>query len=752
MIFDAKFVILRQRISIIYQKAIFEIFNLEYTAITQLPAIIFNTHTGNENTMTSKEQFTASANRLIHEKSPYLLQHAHNPVDWYSWGPEAFEKAHKENKPVFLSIGYSTCHWCHVMAHESFEDPDVAKLMNDTFVSVKVDREERPDIDNVYMLVCQMMTGSGGWPLTIIMTPEKKPFFAATYIPKSARFGRMGMLELVPHIGNLWLTQHDELVRSSEKVLHVLKQESLLPPEREFDKTILKTTFDSLSGYFDERYSGFGSAPKFPTPHNLTFLLRYWKSTGEERALAMVERTLKAMRHGGIYDHIGSGFHRYSTDVRWLVPHFEKMLYDQALLAITYTEMYQATGKDSFASTAQEILTYVLRDMTSPEGGFYSAEDADSEGEEGKFYLWTEEEIREVLTGEEADLAIRTFNVKREGNFTEEATGKKTNRNILHLTEKPDEIHGNSGMSTQKFEKKLKTIRQKLFKYREQRTHPDKDDKILTDWNGLMIAALAKGSQVFNEPSYRKAAEDAVDFILTKLRTDDGLLLHRYRDEDTAIDAHLDDYAFLIWGLIELYEATFMTRYLREALELTSDMIDRFRDESDGSFYFTASDSEDLIIRRKESYDGVIPSGNSVTMINLLRLGRMTARTDFEEIASEIGHAFSAQVTQSPNAHTHLLTGVYWAVDPSYEVIIVGDTREDDTMDMVRVLQKQFLPNTIVILRPAEEDSPEIDALTGYTQNYQCIDGRTTAYVCRNYQCELPTTDTMKMLELLRLK
>jgi len=428
----------------------------------------------------SSQKETKYQNRLASEKSPYLLQHADNPVDWYPWNDEAFEKARQEDKPIFLSIGYSTCHWCHVMAHESFEDAQVAKLMNDTFVSIKVDREERPDIDGIYMTVCQMMTGSGGWPLTIIMTPEKKPFFAATYIPKETRFGLTGMLDLIPKIQDVWTNRKIEVIESSEKITSTIQQLSPGTPGEELNGHLLSSAYEALSARFDPEYGGFGSAPKFPIPHNLLFLLRYWKTTHDKKALQMAEQTMQAMRRGGIYDHVGFGFHRYSTDREWLVPHFEKMLYDQAMLVMAYTETFQATGKPEYEQTAREIIAYVLRDMTVPEGAFYSAEDADSEGKEGKFYVWTEDEIRQVL-GDRANPVIELFNITKEGNFEEESYRRKTGQNILHLkVSLPEE-------SASQWE----TDRQKLFAYREERFHPHKDDKILTDWNGLMIAALA---------------------------------------------------------------------------------------------------------------------------------------------------------------------------------------------------------------------------------------------------------------------
>lgn len=692
-------------------------------------------------------------NRLIHEKSPYLLQHAYNPVDWYPWGEEAFEKARKENKPIFLSIGYSTCHWCHVMEKESFEDDEVAKLMNDAFVSIKVDREERPDIDGIYMMVCQMISRGGcGWPLNIVMTPDKKPFFAATYIPKEDRFGRAGMLTLVPRIKEVWTKQHDKVLDSANQITSALQQGMKESHGEELDKSTLRTAYEQLVQSFDEQHSGFGSAPKFPTPHNLLFLIRYWKRSDNKEALEMVEKTLHAMRQGGIYDHIGFGFHRYSTDAEWFLPHFEKMLYDQAMISMAYIEAYQATGKEEYKKTAREIFTYVLRDMTSREGGFYSAEDADSEGEEGKFYLWTEGEIRQILGKDDADLFISVFNVEKRGNFREEATGKGMGGNILHLKKSLAEIASQLKISKTEIESRIEMARQKLFDVRERRVHPHKDDKILTDWNGLMIAALSKGAQAFNEPSYTEAARRAADFLLKNMRKPDGRLLHRYRDGQADIAGNLDDYAFLIWGLIELYESTFDVGYLQAAISLNSDLIKHFWDDKGGGFYFTADDGENLIVRQKEIYDGAIPSGNSVAMLNLLQLGRITANPDLEEKASKIGRAFSNTVKQFPGAFTQLMVALDFALGPSYEVVIVGNTQSEDTRAMLNAIGRQFVPNKVVLLRPTEKESPDITRIAGFTKNQSSLDGKATAYVCLNYVCKLPTTDVSRMIELLNTK
>ena len=698
----------------------------------------------------------ARPNRLVHEKSPYLLQHADNPVDWYPWGNEAFEKARKEDKPILLSIGYSTCHWCHVMEHESFEDPEVASLMNETFVSIKVDREERPDIDNIYMAVCQMISkGNCGWPLNIIMTPDRKPFFAATYIPREARFGRAGMLDLIPRVKEIWTTQRDEVMKSANQITSALQQ-GLGSSERltgeELAESTLEKAYHQLEDNFDSINGGMGTAPKFPTPHNYLFLLRYWKRTGNEHALAIVKKSLQSMRLGGIYDHVGFGFHRYSTDPNWIVPHFEKMLYDQAMLAMAYIEAYQATGKKDYEQTAREIFTYVLRDMTDPSGGFYSAEDADSEGEEGKFYLWSEREIKQVLGKDDAEFFIKVFNVDEKGNFGEEATGRKTGDNILHLKKPVAEIALSLNIPEEELDKKIQSAREKLFTVREKRVHPHKDDKVLTDWNGLMIAALAKGAQAFNDPDYSVAAGRAVDFILKNLRDKNGKLLHRYRDGESGIRANLTDYAFLVWGLTELYEATFDVKYLETALELNSELIKNFWDEANGGFYFTSNDDEELLVRQKEINDGAMPSGNSVAMLNLVRLGRITANSDLEQKAAKIGEVFSKIVKQYPSAFTQLLVALDFGIGPSYEVVIAGDSKAEDTRVMLEALRKQFLPNKVVLFRATENNAADISHFAEYAKNHSSLNGKATAYVCLNYECRLPTTDVRKMLDLLNAK
>jgi uncharacterized protein YyaL (SSP411 family) len=685
------------------------------------------------------------SNRLINEKSPYLLQHADNPVDWYPWGDEAFEKARKEDKPIFLSIGYSTCHWCHVMEHESFEDEAVAKLMNSVFISIKVDREERPDIDNIYMTVCRLMTGGGGWPLTIIMTPDKKPFFAGTYIPRENRYGRLGMLELIPRIKEAWVNRRDDVLGGAEQVIEALRRTGDVPGDEPLDESILHTAFREFQQGFDERHGGFGNAPKFPTPHNLLFLLRYWRRTGREKALDMVEKTLQALRRGGIYDHVGSGFHRYSTDDLWLVPHFEKMLYDQALMAMAYTEAFQATRKEEYKKTVMEIMNYVLRDMTDVDGGFYSAEDADSEGEEGRFYVWRLDEMREALPDGEARLVIDAYNIQEEGNFHDQATGASTGLNILHLRRSLDYVSSDLGLSRADLEERMESALKKLFQRREKRIHPHKDDKILTDWNGLMIAAMAKAGRALDQPLYVEAAERAAGFIRNNLMTGDGRLLHRYRDGQAGISGNIDDYSFFVWGLIELYEATFDVEYLDSALQLNEQMVDRFLDVEEGGFFFTPADGEELLVRQKEIYDGAVPSGNSAAAYNLIRLAGITGNMEFDATASKIGGAFSNTIRRGPSGFTMFLTAFDMALGPSYEVVIVGEEDSSDTKMMLEALNSAYMPDGVVILKTAERES-RISEKASFVNDMKMLGGGATAYVCRDFACNLPTTDVHEML------
>lgn len=685
---------------------------------------------------------TKTPNRLINEKSPYLLQHAHNPVDWYPWGEEAFAKAKAEDKPIFLSIGYSTCHWCHVMEKESFEDEEVARVLNNGFVPIKVDREERPDVDHIYMSVCQAMTGQGGWPLTVLMTPEKKPFFAGTYFPKHEKWGRPGLMEILAQVGEKWKEDRDLLVQAGDQVTEAIQPR---PEDLSADKLTAKTlqsAFMQARRLFDGRYGGFGPAPKFPTPHNLFFLLRYWKRNNDPEALAMVEKTLESMYRGGIYDHIGYGFARYSTDEKWLVPHFEKMLYDNALLALAYIEGFQVTGRNLYARVAKEIFTYILRDMTSPEGGFYSAEDADSEGEEGKFYVWTPAEIKGILGERDGEHYCRLFDITPEGNFE--------GRSIPNLISAPPfDAAGEVGLEPGESTDSIELQRKKLFDARARRVYPYKDDKILTSWNGLMIAALARGAAVFDDVVYGEAAARATEFIFQRMRREDGRLLARYRDGESAYPAYLDDYAFFTWGLLELYQATFEFSYLERALDLAGQMIKLFWDKENGGFFFTGMDAEQLISRPKEIYDGAMPSGNSAALHTLLRLARLTGNTDLAETAEKQITVFACRVGQYPWGYTHFLSGLDFMLGPSREIVIAGEAGDADTEAMFSAIRRFFLPETAVVFHPPGDAGKKIEKAAPFVKEQLPVNGRTTAYVCRNYACRAPVTDLEGLIELL---
>jgi uncharacterized protein YyaL (SSP411 family) len=634
------------------------------------------------------------------------------------------------------------------MEHESFEDSTVAAEMNKTFISIKVDREERPDIDNIYMTICQMLTGSGGWPLTIIMTPDKKPFFAGTYFPKETRFGRIGMIELTQKIGASWINDIDKINTSAEQITSAIQNVNDKIGTTEITEEAMHNAFEQFSKRFDNEFGGFGTSPKFPSPHNLTFLLRYWKLTGNNEALKMVELTLSSMRKGGVFDHVGFGFHRYSTDREWLLPHFEKMLYDQALLTNAYIETYQATQNVEYATVAKEIIEYVLRDMTSPEGGFYSAEDADSEGIEGKFYVWNVDEIREILDEKDAQLFITTYNISVNGNFTDESTKASTGDNIPHLKNSISEIAEKIKLNQPELESRLENIRQKLFSVRENRVHPYKDDKILTDWNGLMIAALAKSARVLNDKQIENAAIKSMDFILTTMRKPDGRLLHRSRDGEVSIQATIDDYAFVILGLLELYETTFELNYLKTAIELQETQNKYFWDNVNGGYYFTANDAEKLLTRSKDVYDGAIPSGNSVSFNNLLKLGRLTANSKFEELASQMSKTFSDVVNNAPSGTTMMLQGIDFALGNSSEVIIVGNENIEETKNLLQKLNQAFIPNKVVLFKNRDNEK-DLAKIAPFTTDYEVADDEIVFYVCKNHKCNLPTSEIKTVLELL---
>lgn len=674
---------------------------------------------------------TRKPNKLVHEKSPYLLQHAYNPVEWFPWGQEAFEKATRENKPIFLSIGYSTCHWCHVMERESFEDEEVAALLNEKFISIKVDREERPDVDHIYMTVCQAMTGQGGWPLTIIMTPDSKPFFAGTYFPKESKWGRPGVMDILRQISAVWSHERERIEQRVQHIVNTITPHLSRTAEGTLSKEILNEAYQLFSRDFDSQYGGFGDAPKFPTPHNLLMLLRHWKQTGENRALEMVEKTLVCMHQGGIYDHIGFGFARYSVDREWLVPHFEKMLYDNALLAYTYLEAYEATGKEYYANVAREIFTYVLRDMSDPDGGFYSAEDADSEGEEGKFYVWIPEEIKQVLGEEVGQLFCHAYGITKAGNFE--------GHSIPNLINSPlEKFAARIGKEPEQVRKLLNGAREKLFEAREKRIHPGKDDKILTSWNGLMIAALAKGARVLGDERCEQAAVRAIRFILDKLRRSDGRLLARYRDGEAAYLGYVDDYAFLIWGLLETYETTLDPEYLKLSLDLNEDLLRLFWDEQEGGLFFYGSDGEQLIARPKEIYDGAIPSGNGVAAYNWLRLFHLTGRMELREKAERLLKAFAGNYEHYPAGYSFSMLALQMAIGPVRQIVIAGRRDDERAKAFLAAAREEYRPFDLISLNDPNGKLGDIaEAVKDKTMKGNDV----TAYLCENFSCQAPVTE-----------
>ncbi|MBU5675427.1 thioredoxin domain-containing protein [Alkaliphilus sp. MSJ-5] len=673
-------------------------------------------------------------NRLINEKSPYLLQHAYNPVDWYPWGEEALEKAKEEDKPIFLSIGYSTCHWCHVMERESFEDEEVAQLLNENFIAIKVDREERPDIDNIYMTFCQALTGHGGWPLTVFITPDQKPFYAGTYFPKNKKYGHTGLMDILTQISKQWKDRKDEIIQNSKEISEAIAGMESNKRSTEVEKDIIHKTFEELEYLYDPQYGGFGKQPKFPTPHNLSFLLKYWSATKEKKALEIVENTLKAMYKGGMFDHVGYGFARYSVDRKWLVPHFEKMLYDNAMLSIVYLETYHATRKEIYKEIAEKLFEYVLRDMTSPLGGFYSAEDADSEGIEGKFYVWTVDKIEYVLGKDDAKIYCKYYDITNKGNFE--------GHNIPNLINQDLEDIGQN----QELKNKLEIMNRKLFDIRNKRVHPHKDDKILTSWNGLMIAAMAYGYRVLGEEKYLNGATDATEFIFKNLIREDGRLLARYRDGHSAYLGYIDDYAFLIWGLLELYEATLNEDFLEKAIKLNYDMIKLFWDENDGGFYLYGHDAEQLVIRPKEVYDGAIPSGNSVAALNMLRLASLTGDTKLEELTEKLLYAFGNSAKEHPNAHTFLMTATLFYFAPKTEVVIVANKKDDLYNEMIMEINNRFMPFTTVAVNI---NNQLIKNIGSNILDKKMKDDITTAHVCSNFVCHEPTNQLDQFIKLI---
>lgn len=684
-------------------------------------------------------------NHLKGEKSPYLIQHVKNPVDWYPWGDEAFQKARRENKPIFLSIGYSTCHWCHVMARESFEDEEMAQLINEVFVPVKVDREEHPDVDSTYMAACQIMTGQGGWPLTVFMTSDLKPFFAGTYFPRDDSELSIGLRSIVLNLKDMWKKNKNQLFESADKITDALNQITSTKIGELPAESTLQRAYESLSSSFSE-YGGFGTSQKFPSPNLLIYLLRYHEKTGEKGALDMVEETLMAMRMGGIWDHVGFGFHRYTVDPKWLVPHFEKMLYDQAQLTMVCLEAYQVTGKDEYREMVEKILEYVLRDMTAEEGGFFSAEDAESQGVEGKFYLWSQKEIKEILDPDDFKLFTRIYQVKERGNYLDERTGLFTGENILHL-EKPLETTAEEmGLNPDELKDKMDTILSTLFKERKKRVHPSKDDKVLTDWNGLMVTALSQAGRVLKEKRYTEAALKAVEFIKSNLYQD-GKLYHRYRDGEVKVEGYLEDYAFLVWGLLELYQTTLDSSWMEWAYELNQVTLDKYLDKENGGFYQISEDKKEVLMRKKDHHDSALPSGNGITLLNLQKLARILEDRELDEAAIKQEKAFATLVNQTPTGHIIFLIGMINRIGPFYEVVVAGED-QDETGEFLEILHQNYLPRVVYSLNLPEEKwlKNKVKSFSEKTP----VDGQTTAYICKEGTCKLPINNPHKLLEELR--
>ncbi|WP_252315347.1 thioredoxin domain-containing protein [Sinobaca sp. H24] len=677
-------------------------------------------------------------NKLQYEKSPYLLQHKDNPVDWFPWGEEAFEKARKENKPVLVSIGYSTCHWCHVMEEESFADEETAALLNERMIAIKVDREERPDIDAIYMKACQAMTGRGGWPLNVFLTPDQKPFYAGTYFPKKSMQGMPGITDVVTQLSDKYKEDPAKIEQVSSQ-MEIVLQPGDTSSQMDIGRETLAQGYGQLFHSFDKLHGGFGSAPKFPTPHTILFLLRYYQDTNEAEALNMAVQTLDHMASGGIYDHIGFGFSRYSVDEKWLIPHFEKMLYDNALLLMAYTEAYQITKERRFRKTAEDIQTYLLRDMQDGKGGFYSGEDADSEGVEGKFYTWTPDELKQVLGDDLAEQYGAVYHITEHGNFE--------GKNIPHMIGSSiSEAALSFQIDEGEFRERLEEARHKLFEARKKRTAPLKDDKILTSWNGLTIAALAKAGRVFKKADSLIAAKQAYSFIEKELYNNERLMV-RFRDGEVKHKGFLEDYANMLWASIEMYESTFELHYLEQAKSLGHEMIRLFWDEAEGGFFFYGSDAESLLVRPKETSDGAMPSGNSIAAYQLLRLGRLTGDPVFENTAKACVQAFSGNLAQYPQSHMYFLQALGALVASSKEVVILSSMEDEETKYIVDTLQEDFHPNvTFLVAEEAEELQPAVRFIKGYKK----LENSTTIYVCENYSCHTPVTSAAEAVDLIK--
>jgi hypothetical protein len=665
-------------------------------------------------------------NHLINESSPYLLQHAHNPVDWFPWGDEAFAKARAENKPVLLSIGYSACHWCHVMAHESFEDEEIARLMNDNFVNIKVDREERPDLDQIYMNAVQMMTHHGGWPMTVFLTPEGVPFYGGTYYPSQDRYNMPGFPRVLIGVAEAYRDRQQEIAETGTSLVNELRRMSQGGgSDHPIEKELLDASYLGIVRSYDQVNGGFGGAPKFPPAMTLEFLLRTYDRTGNKDALNMVTYTCRKMAGGGMYDQLGGGFHRYSTDARWLVPHFEKMLYDNALLSRLYLHHSQVTGAESSRATAEGILDYVLREMTDAAGGFYSTQDADSEGHEGKFFVWDIGEIRSTVGEPAATLFCDYYNITEDGNFE--------GKNIPNVTRTLEDVAVANRLSVEELHDSLSLSKRKLYELREQRVKPDRDEKVLTAWNGLMLASFAEAGVILGRTDYTAAARRNADFVLTSLRRD-GLLLRTWKDGVAKFNAYLEDYAFFIEGLVTLFETTGESRWLSEALALTDRMIDEFWDEHNGGFFFTGKSHENLIVRSKDYFDNATPSGNSVAGGVLLRLAVLTGNERYRSLAIAVFQEAGDSARRYPSGFGYLLSAIDFLLSTPKEVAIVGRDAAD-IQPLLREVWRKYVPNKVIA--PDFAGETELPLL----QNRPLINGQAAAYVCENYTCKEPVTN-----------
>jgi uncharacterized protein len=672
----------------------------------------------------------AFTNRLINETSPYLLQHAHNPVDWFPWGEEAFEVARREQKPVLLSIGYSACHWCHVMEHESFENESIARLMNENFVNIKVDREERPDLDQIYMNAVQMMTHHGGWPMTVFLTPEGVPYYAGTYFPPEDRYNMPGFPRVLISLGDAFRERPEDVQQTAESVLSELRRATITTESGEkLTPELLDVAYRGSIKNYDSTNGGFGSAPKFPPAMTLEFLLHTYYRTADASPLDITSHTLKKMAAGGIYDHLGGGFHRYSTDSRWLVPHFEKMLYDNALLSRLYLQYFQITREEQARVVVEETLDYVIREMTDVNGGFYSTQDADSEGVEGKFFVWSLKQITELLGQRDANLFAAYYNVTDEGNFE--------GANILNVTEDLAHVAKAQNVTADELSNTLKRSRAILFEARERRVKPGRDEKVLTAWNGLMMTSFAEAAAILNRPDYAEAAKRNASFVLENLRRD-RLLLRTYKAGQAKLNAYLDDYAFYIDALITLYETTGELRWFESALELTETMIAEFWDEQDGAFFYTGKSHEQLIVRSKDFFDNATPSGNSVAANVLLRLGVLTGNKDYERHAITIFRLTTNYLQRYPSGFGRLLCAFDFYVSQPKEIAIIGNPDSEAMRALVRQVWSLYLPNKVIV--QAQPEAPRATELIPLLAQRESVEGRATAYVCENYACKQPVT------------